>query len=391
MTQPEHDEVFEAFLKRRPVLPNGLDDRLEPPAALDEIVLQRAHDAIKTQAAPGAKQQMVRAPRWAMPVALAATILLCLSVVLNISLNTSQPTPNLQRLTADRANVNSGTESDARDDGRTNNDGERRQSVSGDVPSREVILTEAKVSRSSAPRAPVVADSATASPPPAPASAPTPASTAAPTPSAFASTSAPASTAAPTAPSAFASAATPASTAAPAPSAFASTAPPASTVPPAAPSAFASATPPVSTAAPAAPASTVASAPSAQATTAGAVAASGVARARASAYAESAQPPSPEEPRFAAKSATDKAASFAKRADASPPGSAPSATGSANAPTLNATAPHPTDPKVWLQQIDALRAAGETDQADAEMRRFRAVFPAYAAKPAPPASSEPPK
>jgi hypothetical protein len=122
---------------------------------------------------------------------------------------------------------------------------------------------------------------------------------------------------------------------------------------------------------------------------------------------------------------------FAKRADASVPGAAPSATGAARdsstetdgyragapaeppaaaapAPDMAATAAvqaataggpqpdaaagrHPADPKAWLQQIDALRAAGKIEQADAEMRRFRAAFPGYAAKPAPPASSESPK
>jgi hypothetical protein len=287
MTNPEHDEVFEAYLKRRSVLPNALDDRLEPPAALDEIVLQRAQEAIKAQAGSGATQQTVRAPRWAMPVALAATVLLCLSVVLNISLNTNRPNPNLQRLTAARASVNPGAEADGRGDGRTNNDGEQRESVSGDIPSHEVVLTEAKVAGSPAPRAPVVADSALAS--------------------------------------------------------------------------------------------------------AAGTAAAGTSHQPSSADAETAQPPSTEEPRVAARSAADKAALFAKRAHGSSPGSPPSAVGAANAPTSSATAPHPADPKVWLQQIGALRAAGEKDQADAEMRRFRVIFPGYSINPAAPAASEPPK
>jgi len=53
--------------------------------------------------------------------------------------------------------------------------------------------------------------------------------------------------------------------------------------------------------------------------------------------------------------------------------------------------PHPVDPKTWLRQIDALRAKGKTIEADAEMRRFRAIFPAYPAKPGPSTPSEPPK
>ena len=431
MTNPEHDEGFEAYLKRRSVLTNALDDRLEPPAALDEIVLQSAREAIKGQAASGATQQTVRAPRWAMPVALAATILLCLSVVLNISLNTNRPPPDLQRSTAARANVNPGATADGRGDGRadgrTNNDGERRESVSGDVPSREVVLTEAKVAGSPALREPVVADSAQGAPPPAPtrlasaggpeaagepavpsdfASAAPPASTAAPAPSAFRSSAVPRASAAASAPSAFASAAPPASAAASAPSAFASAAPPTSAAAPA-PSAFASAMPRASAAAPvpsagalatpstvasaAPPASAGVPAPSALDSAAGSVAGSVVVR-NPSTYAESAQPASDRERLLVAKSATGKVAPLAKRADASsPPGSATATAGAANAPTPSDAAPHPADPNVWLKQIAALRAAGETDRADTEMRRFRTVFPGYAASPAPPAASEPPK
>jgi hypothetical protein len=282
MTDPEQDEAFEAYLKRRSVLPSGLspDDRLEPPAALDAIVLKKAREAIKAPAAPDqGTQQMYRAPRWAVPVALAATIMLCLSVVMNISLNTNRPTPaaNLQRMTAARAEGDISSS--------------RRESVPGDIPSREVILPEAKVAGSAAPHPPVVAEEALGPPP---ASAPM----------------------------------------APAPSAAPAPAPPT------------------------------------------------------------------DEPRLAARSASDKAAMFAKRADASVPGAAPSAAGAAGDSLTEtnsyrsaapAAGPHPADPKAWLQQIDALRAAGQIERADAEMRRFRAAFPSYAAKPAPPASSESPK
>jgi hypothetical protein len=54
-----------------------------------------------------------------------------------------------------------------------------------------------------------------------------------------------------------------------------------------------------------------------------------------------------------------------------------------------ATPPHPQDPKTWLQQIADLRAEGKTEQADTEMRRFRAAFPAYSPKPTPAAPTEP--
>ena len=124
MTDPGQDDVFEAYLKRRAVLP-ALDNKPEPPAALDAAVLAKAREAIQpagrsrisaaanadvdgaATGSPGAatKLPMGRPARWAVPVALAATILLCLSVVMNISLNTSRSksSPNLERMTAARA------------------------------------------------------------------------------------------------------------------------------------------------------------------------------------------------------------------------------------------------------------------------------------------------
>jgi len=251
MTDPERDEAFEAYLKRRSVLPDALssDERLEPPAALDAIVLRKAREAIEAQGAPDQmKQQTQRPPRWAVPVALAATIMLCLSVVMNISLNTSRPAANLERDTAARNDGDSG--------------GKLRESVSGDIPSHEVVLPEAKVVGSPAPHAPVVAEQAEGA------------------------------------------------------------------------------------------------------------------------------PPAADEGRIAGRSATEKATMFAKRADASVPGAAPSATGVSQSA---AGGQHPSDPNDWLQQIEALRAAGKVGLADAEMRRFRAAFPGYAVKRTPPASSEPPK
>jgi hypothetical protein len=336
MTDPEHDEAFEAYLKRRSVLPHAVDDRLEPPAALDQFVLNEARDAIKSQGArdraagttadtrtlaggpaadlPAAKKRMDRAPRWAVPVALAATVLLCLSIVMNISLNTNRPSPNLERMTAARADYKAGVTADARGSAGTVNHSERRESVSGDIPSNEVILPEAKVAGSPAPHAPVQAESALAPP--------------------DTSTSNTRST-------------------------------------------------------------------------------NSVARA-ASAKTPAASASADEEPRVAAKSAADKAVLFAKRAGTSPPGSAPVA-GSAAVPNSadassaaadafqapstggpgtagpKATPPHPADPRVWLQHIDALRAAGKTGQADAEMQRLRAAFPGYVAKPPTPTSAAAPK
>jgi hypothetical protein len=300
MTDPEQDETFENYLKRRSVLP---DDRLEPPVALDAIVLKKAREAIKAPAAPDTgKQQMQRAPRWAVPVALAATIMLCLSVVMNISLNTNRPTP---RLAAARG------------------DGDRRESVPGDIPSREVILPEAKVAEAPAPHAPVVAEQ----------------------------------------------------------QGLVASAPSAEAPPPSIPGA-----------------------PAAPAPGAGASGSRELKRTLTApdAFGRDTQA-APAGVREAAPSAADKATMFGRRADASVRGNAPSAAEAAPDTEASATArdrataaaaegpKHPADPKAWLRQIDALRAAGKNELADAEMGRFRAAFPGYATKPAPPASSEPPK
>jgi hypothetical protein len=296
MTDPEQDEVFEAYLKRRPVLP-PLDDNLEPPAALDHRVLNQAREAIQ----PGAtKSPLQRAPRWAVPVALAATILLCLSVVMNISLNSTRRSPNIERMTAARADVkasalaNATAESDAAagvsarapaHDAFAANNGELRESISGDIPSNEVVLPRAKVAGAPVPHAPVVAEASA----------------------------------------------------------------------PAGAMASANSVAPVQPAEQGGPTNVIGGAGPAQSPSA---ADKAVLMAKDAGVAAPQYTPAPEQERTAA--------------------SARKATKAA------AVAPHPADPKVWLQQIDALRAAGKADQADADMRRFEAVFPNYGTQSAAP-------
>lgn len=88
MSGPEREDPFEAYLRHRSVLPGGMhgSQRLEPPEDLDQIVLNRAREAIQ---APR-QTPLYRAPRWALPVALAAMILLSFSIVLNISVMTGK-------------------------------------------------------------------------------------------------------------------------------------------------------------------------------------------------------------------------------------------------------------------------------------------------------------
>jgi hypothetical protein len=253
------------------------DDKLEPPKAVDDIVLKKAREAIHAQPhTDRTQQQPARAARWATPVALAATILLCLSIVLNVSLNTNRPTANRPRMTAasaDKAPLppppppadrlerkETGAPAQARSSA---SEDERREdrtpALTADSMSARAI-SNAPVSK---PEAPQVERGAQAEAPP----------------------------------------------------------------------------------------------------VAGAVPADALKR-----QAETAEPQQPV---------------LAKR-------------------KAEAAVPHPRDPRVWLREIDALRAHGKTAQADAEMQRFRAAFPSYPVQPAAPpasraqpaaapASSEPPK
>jgi hypothetical protein len=82
MTGPERDDEFEAYLRRRVRIDRRLRslDRLEPPAELDQIIIGQARQAI--QVAPPVP--MFRAPRWALSMGMAATILISLFVLLDL-------------------------------------------------------------------------------------------------------------------------------------------------------------------------------------------------------------------------------------------------------------------------------------------------------------------
>jgi hypothetical protein len=87
-----HDPEFEDFLKRRgPLFRAELDDDLEPPAELDRLVLRQAREAIQ----PQPPMRLLRMPRWAAPVAIAATLVLGLSVVFKASLPVEHKIPRV--------------------------------------------------------------------------------------------------------------------------------------------------------------------------------------------------------------------------------------------------------------------------------------------------------
>jgi len=267
MTAPDRDEEFEAFLKRHTLL-NTLVDKLEPPARLDEKILNQAREAVH------ARREPHRVARWARPMALAATILLCLSVVVNVTLNTHR--------SADRSVAN--LERSSRATVPTNAD----KSLAAAAPEAPPYSAAEEKKSAANLRSNAVA----------------------------ARTDAPAS-----------NSDTRANTAS---------------------GALAQRAPPAGAPTPDARFQSLASSSDAESTS------------RALGQAQRA----PAEPAFGTAAP---AAAPALRADARRPALAKSKAG----------ATHPQDPKVWLQQIEALRSQGKQAQADAEMQRFRAAFPTY--------------
>jgi hypothetical protein len=90
----EPDREFEEFLKnRRPLFRREVDDGLEPPAEVDRLVLDRARDAIKDPE----PMRVYRGPRWAAPMAIAATLVLGLAFVFHAgSPETAKPVPEVR-------------------------------------------------------------------------------------------------------------------------------------------------------------------------------------------------------------------------------------------------------------------------------------------------------
>ena len=82
MTGSGRDDEFETYLKRRGRIDRRLKslDRLEPSAELDRIIIGHAREAIHGPIPAG----HFRAPRWALPMGMAATILISLSILLDL-------------------------------------------------------------------------------------------------------------------------------------------------------------------------------------------------------------------------------------------------------------------------------------------------------------------
>ena len=88
MADPEQDDDFEAYLKRRVPIDQRMKtvDRLEPPPELDRVIIGKARNAIQNSP----PVPMYRAPRWALPVGLAATLLIAFSIVLDLGMRSGR-------------------------------------------------------------------------------------------------------------------------------------------------------------------------------------------------------------------------------------------------------------------------------------------------------------
>lgn len=101
MTEPSEENDFEAFLKTRSMLrsPAAGTERLEPSAEVDQQILARASRAIRARA----PVQPYRAPRWALPAGLAATILLAIAIVVNVDFRGLRPARSVAQAPATAA------------------------------------------------------------------------------------------------------------------------------------------------------------------------------------------------------------------------------------------------------------------------------------------------
>ncbi|HEU5135493.1 MAG TPA: hypothetical protein VFU13_10160 [Steroidobacteraceae bacterium] len=99
MTGPDDD--FEEFLKRRkPVFERTRDELFEPPAEIDRVVLRQAREAIKSDE----PMKVFSAPRWSVPLALAATLVLAFTVIFQAGMppkNAPRPEVTVQNVSED--------------------------------------------------------------------------------------------------------------------------------------------------------------------------------------------------------------------------------------------------------------------------------------------------
>jgi len=82
------DDEFDDFLaRRRRIFRRAEDDVLEPPDDVDRLVLRQAREAIETRRGP----REIRGMSWGMPLALAASLLVVFTILLNVGMTKKEP------------------------------------------------------------------------------------------------------------------------------------------------------------------------------------------------------------------------------------------------------------------------------------------------------------
>jgi hypothetical protein len=90
MSGPD-DEIDDFLARRRPLFRRAPDDLLEPPEDLDRIVLRQAREAIEADR----PQRVFHGPRWSAPLAIAATLVLAITVILQATTSKQAPRPEV--------------------------------------------------------------------------------------------------------------------------------------------------------------------------------------------------------------------------------------------------------------------------------------------------------
>jgi hypothetical protein len=86
------DDEFDDFLTRRKHVFRGIEDPLEPPDELDRLVLHQAREALEGER----PQKMYKGPRFVAPIAIAATLVLAVTVLLNVGMPANpEPIPEV--------------------------------------------------------------------------------------------------------------------------------------------------------------------------------------------------------------------------------------------------------------------------------------------------------
>jgi hypothetical protein len=157
MSTPDRDEEFEAFLARRSLLPRALAEHedAEPPPEVDRSVLYEAQAAVN--AAPARKS--FRNNRWPVPVALAATVLISLAIVIQVQ------RPSSETPMAARVQERTSTQSDIADEpepdvGALSDSPERFAKASAPAESRALIASANELRRLEEERADEAAEDA---------------------------------------------------------------------------------------------------------------------------------------------------------------------------------------------------------------------------------------